>query len=147
MAKAKVHRAVHGATHFLNSVNSNTRWCSGAVGNHYDKWGTFQVYSTQENCAIAMTEQCALYMDALKMLGDSLTTPTATFSKILCVFLPMVPSEKALVSSYRPSIHIIPSFQLGIYTVTLADWLADWLVVGSPGARPPKYAPSCAQTQ
>ena len=37
---------------------------------------------------------------------DSLTT--ATFLKILWVFVPMVPSERVLVSSYRPPIHIIP---------------------------------------
>jgi len=39
---------------------------------------------------------------------DSLTTPTATFLKILWDFVPMVPSERALVSSYRPSIHTVP---------------------------------------
>ena len=33
---------------------------------------------------------------------DSLTTPTATFPKILWTFVPTVPSERVLMSSYRP---------------------------------------------
>jgi len=41
-------------------------------------------------------------------LRDSLTTSTATFPKILWAFVPMVPSERSLVSSYKPSINIIP---------------------------------------
>jgi len=36
--------------------------------------------------------------------GGSLTTPTATFHKILWAFVLMVPPERALVSSYRLSI-------------------------------------------
>jgi len=39
---------------------------------------------------------------------DSLTTPTATFPKILWVSVPMVPPERALVSFYRPSIVTFP---------------------------------------
>jgi len=60
-----------------------------------------------------MTAQCALYMGALKIFEDSLAAPTATFSKILWAFAPMVPPERALVSSYRRSIHIIPLSVLG----------------------------------
>jgi len=39
---------------------------------------------------------------------DSLTTPTATFPKMFWAFIPMVPSERALVSFYRPYIVTFP---------------------------------------
>jgi len=49
----------------------------------------------QESCAIAkMTAQCAQYMGALKICRDSLTTPTATFPKIVWAFVPMVYRQK-----------------------------------------------------
>jgi len=54
--------------------------------------------------------QCALYnYGCPENFRDSLTAPTATFPKILWAFVPMVglPSERALVSSYWPSIHYI----------------------------------------
>ena len=39
---------------------------------------------------------------------DSLNTPTATYPKnFLWAFVPMVPAERALVSSYKPSIYIL----------------------------------------
>jgi len=46
---------------------------------------------------------CRLYGCPENFL-DSLTTPTATFPKILWDFVPMGPFERALVSFYRPSI-------------------------------------------
>ena len=61
----------------------------------------------QESCAIAkMTAQCAIYSiyGCPDNFRDSLTTPTATFLKILWEFVPIVPPERALVSFYRPSI-------------------------------------------
>jgi len=67
-------------------------------------------YAQQESCAIAkMTDRAMLPMYGCpENFRDSLTMPTATFPKILWAFVPMVPSERALVSSYRLSIHIIP---------------------------------------
>jgi len=50
---------------------------------------------------------------------DSLTTPTATFPKILWDFIPIAPSERALVSCYRPSIHIIHLSTLGLHRIWL----------------------------
>jgi len=39
---------------------------------------------------------------------DSMTTPTTTIPNILCSFVPMTPSERALVSFYRLSIVTFP---------------------------------------
>jgi len=63
----------------------------------------------QESCATAiakMTAQCALrpIYGCPEKFRKSLTTPTGTFPKIWRAFVPMVPSERALVSSYKPSI-------------------------------------------
>jgi len=61
----------------------------------------------KESYAIAkITEQSAIY----RAYGcpDSLTTPMATFPKILWTFVPMVLSERALVSFYRLSIVTFP---------------------------------------
>jgi len=69
---------------------------------------------------------------ALKILGDSLTTPMATFSKILWAFVPMVPPERALKSSYRHSMHIIPLSALGC-SMLILDCSFEW------GMRTPNF--------
>jgi len=67
---------------------------------------------------------------------DSLITPTATYPKILWVFVPMLPSERAFIGGfYRPSIHIIStrllkildcSFEWGFRTPNLGEWDVVW---------------------
>jgi len=59
-------------------------------------------YSKQHRVSDAVRYGCT------ENFRDSLTTPTATFPKILWAFVPMLPPERALVSFYRPSIVTFP---------------------------------------